>query len=110
MVDISQLYTEIVRQGDIMLKKIPEISKNAKPIQRGGIIEEGEATNHFHRLPANASKFYETNQGQLLIEVEQASQITHEDHLPVFTPEGTFEVVKEREFDYGTYVDRIVRD
>lgn len=109
MVDISQLYTEIVRQGDIMLKRIEKIN-DAKPVNRGGMIEEGEVTGHIHRLPANGSKFYETKNGQLLVELEEPQQITHEDHLPVYTPEGSFEVVKEREFDYATHVDRIVRD
>lgn len=109
MVDISQLNTEIVRQGDIMLKRIDKI-EGAKQIHRGGMIEEGEQTGHVHRLPDNVSKFYETSNGKMLIELEKPAQITHEDHLPVHTPEGSFEVIKEREFDYGTYVDRIVRD
>lgn len=111
MTNINELYTEIVRQGDILLKVIDKAKlKDAKQIVRNGIIEEGEATNHFHRLPDKNSKFYETNNGQLLVEVTEASQITHEDHLPVNTVPETYEVIREREFDYGTYVDRIVRD
>lgn len=93
-----------VRQGDILLVAVdvapPEDARRTSEV----ILAVGEVTGHAHRLHADAILEWSMD-GQRYVYVlgEAPGAISHEEHDPapaaVVTPEVTYRVVPQREWD-----------
>lgn len=86
------------RQGDLLIKKVSIIPENAK-MKKDRILAEGEATGHKHLLTGGS--VYEAPFGALffLIPENTSARLVHEEHAEItFTP-GSYEVVRQREYD-----------
>lgn len=89
---------EMYRQGDILLKKIEKID-GKKVCEEQKILAYGEVTGHKHVLKGKGVKFFETEDGQVQVQVEQTAQLMHEEHHQIDIEQGNYLIVQQREFD-----------
>ena len=90
-------------QGDLIIKpaKIPAEVKEKKD----GIIAEGEASGHLHRLSPRQVKsgdaiLFVSPQGMMFVRVKsQEAIIEHDSHADIVLPQGDYEVGKQIEWD-----------
>ena len=91
--------TDLIVQGDAFFFKsgIPEAARKLGPAGGRFVIARGEATGHAH-VAGGEIEVYEQN-GVLYLKVTGPAEVTHEEHLPLPLPPGTWEVGVVREFD-----------
>lgn len=93
------------RQGDvlIMAAQIP-----AGAIRRKDkVVELGEATGHKHQF-LNAGVELLEQYAETYIRASEPSPLVHEEHETIVIPEGTYRVIRQREFQGED--SRYVRD
>ncbi|MBV9228137.1 MAG: hypothetical protein JOZ18_02400 [Chloroflexi bacterium] len=93
------------RQGDVLFVKVADLPP-ALIEQTRGVLVEGEATGHAHRL--TAGRVYQTREGWLFLEAVAGSNIVHEEHAPIELEPGYWQVIRQRE--YSPEESRWVRD
>ena len=88
------------RQGEILINKIELISKvNMNKYKENGVIREGEATGHLHKLDENA-ELYENEDGVMFFRVKgESAVLSHPEHAPITFPKGDYQVTIQREYD-----------
>lgn len=98
--------TEIIRQGDIIFKRVDEkpINKELKKLT----IAEGEITGHHHILIAETDSVILGD--RTLFTVKGKAKLIHPEHDTIVFPEGTYMVSNEREWDYINLEMTKVRD
>lgn len=84
------------RQGDLLIQRVNNAGRSqyAQPIA-DGIIERGEATGHAHRLELGEAW---NDRGNTFITSTGAAQLVHEEHDTIVLPEGSYRVLRQREF------------
>lgn len=97
--------SKLLRQGDVLLKPIDSIPSGATETEER-ILARGETTGHSHKLTGKAKVY--NNNGQLLVLAEQGVKLVHEEHKQIEIPQGTYEVVRQRE--YNPIAERQVSD
>lgn len=105
---------DVVRQGDILFTPVDKMpNMEHKPIATG-IIAEGEATGHHHRVAVLEDAALFTcgwRENKYLSVGPNGVSIVHEEHHTVkLAPNTTYEVHQAREFDYLAETMRYVRD
>lgn len=110
---------QTIRQGDVLF--IP-VTAEANPINEDfhgktrradGVIQEGEATGHHHKLAVlDDAEVFRPSWGNALVRVgPNGVSIVHEEHATVtLAPNTTYKVHIAREFDYLRSAMRYVRD
>jgi hypothetical protein len=108
-----------IRQGDLLFIPQAEVSdhvleyaKAPESTRKNGVIAEGEATGHHHRVEVldNAIVFQAYNDVYVKVGPNGVS-IVHEEHGPVkLDPDTTYKVNRAREFDYLAVNTRFVAD
>ena len=78
---------EIIRHGDLLLRKIDAVPKNAEVLQTL-TLAEGEATGHHHTITSGQALIYApaqvTDDIQKYVEVKtKEASLTHQEHKPV---------------------------
>jgi len=94
------------RQGDVLLVPATPNAFDLRPVYRkredGGIIlAAGEATGHHHRIRDRSAREYREvgRPRRRYVRVgPRGATITHEEHDPIQVPQGTYEIVQQREF------------
>lgn len=92
----------LYQQGDVLIRKIGGIPKDAKEVQAENgrfILARGEATGHHHSVPMDGAVLYESDNGLILhctIEVK----IEHQEHAPIAIPAGDYQIIPVREYDH----------
>jgi len=106
----------IVRQGDVLLRKVSVDLKDLKELGKEKYtLALGETSGHSHVI-RGANAFGGRN-GQLYVQVEKHAMLQHElvdgsstgEHLPIEVNAGIYEVVQQRELDLLENV-RLVQD
>lgn len=105
----------VIRQGDLLF--IPycgkeNFNRNAEAI-KNGVIAEGEATGHHHRVAVleDAEVFNLWNGNKIVKVGPNGVSIAHEEHKTVnLAPNTTYAVHRAREFDYLAEATRYVAD
>jgi len=102
---IEQTAIRMVRQGDVLLKRVesPAYPLNPKPTrikpeQGRVILGRGEATGHHHSLVADDDTELVTLGDKMLLTLVRGSTLSHQEHAPIELPGGTYEVVPQREY------------
>src|ERR1017187_10509290 len=100
----------IYRQGDVILKAVKEVDKNAVPVIDhcvGYVVAEGGATGHHHFLSSclggNFAVFFDAEKliEKRFLRVESApATLSHQEHKTLTIQRGTYEIIAEREHDY----------
>lgn len=112
-----------VIQGDVKLVRVASLPTNATEV-KGTILQQSETTGHHHFFPADSTvKIYETGKKETstitpdygkFVWVNSDTVLYHgvptkdrksavpgsNDHHPIEIPEGIYEVVITREYDY----------
>lgn len=107
---------ETIRQGDVLFIPMNEIEKQQGHLTKqlaSGIIQEGEATGHHHKLAdLDAAEVFQSPWDGKYVRVGPLGvSIVHEEHAPVtLAPNTTYKVNIAREFDYLANIARRVRD
>jgi hypothetical protein len=92
---------KIYRQGDVLIQRIQQsIPKEAELIPNDNervILAYGEVTGHAHALPAQKSSLYMWK-GDRLLEIKEATSLTHEEHAPIALQPGVYKVIQQKEY------------
>jgi hypothetical protein len=104
----------MIRQGDILFVPITadELPAGIRR-QESGIIAQGEASGHHHRVAVAdlpVAELFEAWEGKFLRVTERGVSIVHEEHKTVTIPPGTYRIHQAREYDYLAQFSRPVRD
>lgn len=95
------------RQGDILLRAVPDIPAEAtahqRPTEQGRVIlAYGEVTGHAHALDAATVTAYGPSDDAFWLSVEQPGQavLRHEEHTTVTIPKEVkfVQVIRQREY------------
>lgn len=70
------------------------------------ILAEGEHTGHFHEAHGGGVTFYDDG----ILEAPSGATVTHQEHLPVVLPPGTYERSIVQEYDHFVEESRNVAD
>lgn len=90
---------KLYRQGDVLFKEVKLIPKGEHKKRATGHILEGEATGHIHRIAElDQAEVLECGEGLFLSVGEAGVSIIHEEHHTINLPAGTFEVIRQREY------------
>jgi hypothetical protein len=85
---------EMYRQGDILLVA------SSMPVQATRlshrVLAHGEVTGHKHEV-ADGVLF--EHQGVMYLQTSQPTALNHEEHATITIPEGTYQVIRQREYD-----------
>lgn len=87
---------ELIRQGDVLLKRIDSIPKGMKKEDKC-ILAYGEVTGHKHQILEYGTLFKKDNRS--FLEMKDNGILKHEEHAALNIPKGCYEVVIQREFD-----------
>lgn len=94
------------RQGDLLIVPVKSATKSQHSRPRtDGVIQEGEATGHAHRLAGGEAW---DDQGTTFISSSGSAVLTHDEHDTITLPEGSYKVIRQREFTPEG--ERVVRD
>lgn len=104
----------LLRQGDILLKKIDRIPAYAK-LTKNKVIAEGEG--HHSHIVDEETEVFVSDESMYLV-VNKAGRLEHvvngtrtfAEHLPIDLPAGNYEVVRQKEFDPYEKIIRQVQD
>jgi hypothetical protein len=93
----------MARQGDILLKSIPEIPEGLKPVkdQSGRLIlAHGEVTGHHHSIQASpTTALYAGKNDELYLLVKEGEALLeHQEHGTIQLAPGAYRVVRQREY------------
>jgi hypothetical protein len=90
------------QQGDVLIKKIDGIPKDAKKVKAEGerfILARGEATGHHHSVPAIDAELFSCPDGLILHCIAEV-QIEHQEHQPITLPIGDYQIIPVQEYDH----------
>ena len=96
---------QLFRQGDVLLRQISGLPSGVEKVN-DSVLARGEATGHSHRI--EGGRVFRTGNGQLLVQVEKEAELVHEEHRQITIPQGTYEVV--RQIEYNPIAERQVSD
>jgi hypothetical protein len=91
------------RQGDILLTTLSEGVKGEFKLRPSGVIAQGEATGHAHRI--EGGKVFATIPSDdwveitLYILVEDAARLVHDEHNPIALPPGLYKVIRQVQWE-----------
>ena len=95
----------IIRQGDVLVKRIKAMPKNLKPAAAEGgrlVLAHGEATGHHHSfaLSDRVALFREDGSGGgLFLSITDApAPLEHQEHTALVLDPGDYQVVRQREY------------
>lgn len=88
----------IYRQGDIVLKKVNSLPEGLKK-QTNNILAYGEVTGHKHQFVSDMVITYADELDNKYVKVLSVVPLQHEEHKWIDIEEGTYEVVRQREYD-----------
>lgn len=91
-----------IRQGDVLLVPVDrEPPAGIAPVAEV-VLAEGEVTGHAHRLAGTVLEWTE-GESRFVRVLERPGTLRHEEHdpiaVPVVSPEQTYRVVAQREWD-----------
>lgn len=105
---------QTIRQGDVLFIPVGDGRNGAYGEKRAdGVIQEGEATGHHHKLAVlDDAEVFRPSWGDSIVRVgPNGVSIVHEEHATVnLAPDTTYKVHIAREFDYLRETMRYVRD
>lgn len=94
--------TEQYRQGDVLIERVAKIIRKPSKAKQLELIvlAEGEATGHAHMLKTDAkdpADWWKDGEDQLA-NLSSPGEVTHEEHSRIELPEGTYRIVRQREY------------
>jgi hypothetical protein len=90
---------DIVRQGDVLIRRVTTIPAAAQRIAGRKELAYGEVTGHSHDI-ADLDAAYLLEHGDELFMVVTAAggvEIRHQEHAPHVLPPGNYQIVRQQE-------------
>ena len=99
------------QQGDVLLRKLTAMpdGKTKLVSTKRLVVAEGEQTGHAHVIEDDEAQLIQIGE-RLLLKLEKAATIKHEEHKPIKLSPGIWEIGRVREFDYFSRMERQVID
>lgn len=97
------------QQGDVLAQQVRALPKGAVPVNRKGVLMEGELTGHAHVAVADDVRLYMVGD-VLYAELPGGSEVVHEEHLPQTWKPGIYRINRVREKDHLADMVRPVID
>jgi len=89
----------IYRQGDVLIRRIQSLPKQAAQPRLNGILAYGEVTGHAHKVEdLTHTEVLEIENGLYLRVGEEGVRVVHEEHAPITLLAGNYEVEIQREY------------
>lgn len=85
-----------LRQGDVYLIKVDSLPEGLVK-RNDNVLVEGETTGHKHRLKTQTLSVYEDGE-DMFVDLSKATELVHEEHLPIKVEPGVWKVVRQREY------------
>jgi hypothetical protein len=86
------------RQGDIYFVSVTSAPTGAVLLPHC-VLAEGEMTGHSHRIKEpGAAELLESADERFLRVLAASATVVHPEHAPVILPEGTYRVLRQREY------------
>jgi hypothetical protein len=85
-----------IRQGDVILQPIAQISGKKLPHLT---LAEGEVTGHSHRISDGKAELYEKDGTLYLRVLSENATLIHEEHKGIAIPQGDWMVKLQREYE-----------
>ena len=101
---------KVYQQGDILFKEVKEVPRGDTKIIETGILAEGEATGHHHRIMPNKDVRAAQIGAALYVIAHTAARILHEEHKEIMLPPGVYFVDRVKEYDHFKEESRMVAD
>jgi hypothetical protein len=100
-----------IQQGDLLMRTVSRtpwtgFGKQGKQL----VLLTGETTGHAHVIECEEEAELIEIGGRMLLNLESAGVLRHEEHKAIEVPAGTYEVGQAQEFDVGEQVVRLVQD
>lgn len=85
------------RQGDLLIVRAEGLVTRGAYAREivDGVIQEGEATGHAHRLVGGDAW---NDRGDTFLVSDGSATLTHDEHDTITLPEGSYRVLRQREF------------
>jgi hypothetical protein len=96
----------IVRQGDVLLRRVASIPKTAKAAEKKDhsgnpriVLAYGEVTGHAHAIHdlSNVDVFV-SDSGEMYLKVKAEVSLQHEEHGAIALPPGNYQRTIQREY------------
>ena len=91
----------MIRQGDLLIIKIPEVPKSALE-KDSQVIAEGELSGHRHELSCG-TVFEKATAMYFTVPSEEEAVLNHPEHFPVTFPPGHYKVIRQKEYFPGAW-------
>lgn len=86
------------QQGDVILRVVDTIPSRMD-VKKDKIVAEGEVTGHMHRILAEDSTVFVTEEGKIFVDSPKGTVITHDEHDVIELPAGKYQVSIVQEYD-----------
>lgn len=88
---------KIIRQGDVGLRPVDVIPDGT--VLGHCTLAKGEVTGHTHRVTEGEAEIVDVN-GTWYLRVKSPSVVIgHEEHAPVTVKQGSYQILRQREYD-----------
>lgn len=76
---------KLYRQGDVLLKRVRTIPKEAAPQERNGpvVLALGETTGHKHQIVDDDVAVFVKSDGTMYLRIQDAVALQHEEHATI---------------------------
>lgn len=94
----------LFRQGDVLIRRVRSLPKEAKDITPKGriVLAYGEVTGHAHAIADGEVREFSmadaANVTRRFLNVVKEATVRHEEHAPIPLPPGVYEIVQQREY------------
>lgn len=89
----------LYQQGDVLIRLVDAIPEGLTE-RKDGILAEGEATGHAHRILGDGVKLFESPLGDVYMDVPRRIEVVHEEHKKISLPPGKYQVKIVQEYDH----------
>jgi len=90
------------RQGDLFIQPVPALPRT-KDLLRHGVLLEGEATGHSHRIEnLDTAEVFQDRDNLYVRVVADSARIIHQEHGPITLPRGMYRAWRQREYTPGS--------
>ena len=97
-------HMNIYRQGDVLIRQIDKLPKDAMAVPNKGriVLAYGEVTGHAHAIDvAEATEYSMADAAgavRRFLAVVSSATVKHEEHAAIPLPAGVYEIVQQREY------------
>jgi len=91
----------MLRQGDVLIIPVRRAPKKLTPVQAEDgrlILARGEVTGHHHSVDAGVATLSLDEGGVMYLDIDELTEIRHQEHAPIPLAPGKYKVVRQREY------------